>query len=152
MLKILLFIVPAPTSIILSPPYPGLVRPVGSAINMTCNIELSPVVNIPVTVITVWTGPAGFMTTTTTQSIMGNYTSTAVIGSFGRDESGAYTCTATATTTSSFLRNSASHSGTATITVGEATIKNDHILSYFSLKKYYMHFILFPVLMGEIVP
>ena len=133
MLKILLFVVPAPTSVILSPPYPGIIRPVGSAINMTCNVELSPVVNIPVTVITVWTGPAGFMTTTTTQSIMGstiNYTSTAVIGSFGRDESGAYTCTATATTTSSFLRNSASHSGTAAITVGEATIKNDHILSF----------------------
>ena len=83
-------------------------------------------VNIPVTVITVWTGPAGFMTTNTAQSIMGstiNYTSTAVIDSFGRDESGAYICTATATTTSSFLRNSASHSGTATITVGEAAIK-----------------------------
>ena len=122
-----MFVVPAPTSVTLSPPYPGIIRPVGSTVNMTCNVELSPVVNIPMTVITVWTGPAGFMTTNTAQSIMGstiNYTSTAVIDSFGRDESGAYTCTATATTTSSFLRNSASHSGTATITVGEAAKNN----------------------------
>ena len=109
----------------LSPPYPGIIRPVGPAITMTCTVELSPVVNIPVTVVTEWTGPAGFMITNTAQSIMSstiNYTSTIVVGSFGRDESGLYTCEATATTTSSFLRDSASHNGTARITVGEATI------------------------------
>ena len=82
-------------------------------------------VNIPLTVVTEWTGPAGFMVTNTAQSIMSstiNYTSTIAVGSFGRDESGLYTCEATATTTSLFLGDSTSHNGTATITVGEATI------------------------------
>jgi hypothetical protein len=93
---------------------------------MTCTVELSSVVNIPVTVVTEWTGPDGFMITSTAQSIMNstiNYTRTVAVGSFGRDESGLYTCTATATTTSSFLRDSATNNGTATITVGEATIE-----------------------------
>ena len=120
-----LFVVPTPTSVILSPPYPGIIRPVGSAVTLTCTVELSPVVNIPVAVVTEWSGPAGFMTTNTAQPIVGstiNYTSTTVIDSFGRDESGEYTCTATATTTSEFLRESASRNGTATVTVGEATI------------------------------
>ena len=82
-------------------------------------------VNIPVTVVTQWTGPAGFMITNTAQSIMSSiisYSSTIAVDSFGRDESGIYTCIATATMTSSFLRDSASRNGAARITVGEATI------------------------------
>ena len=87
-------------------------------------------VNIPVTVVTEWTGPSGFMITNTAQSIMSsiiNYTSTVAVDSFGRDESGLYTCEATATTTSSFLRDSASCNGTSRITVGEATIIDNHM-------------------------
>ena len=87
-------------------------------------------VNIPVTVVTEWTGPSGFMITNTAQSIMSsiiNYTSTVAVDSFGRDESGLYTCEATATTTSSFLRDSASRNGTSRITVGEATIIDNHM-------------------------
>ena len=108
----------------ISTPYPGIIRPVGSAVAMTCTVELSPAVNIPVTVVTDWSGPAGFTTNNTAQPIVGstiNYTSTAVIDSFGRDESGEYTCTATATTTSAFLGASGSRSRTTAITVGEAT-------------------------------
>ena len=73
---------------------------------MTCTVELSPDVDIPVTVTTVWTGPAGFMTTKTAQPVMGStttYTSTAIISSFGKDQSGLYICTATAETTSPLL-------------------------------------------------
>ena len=122
---IFLSIVPTPTSVILSPPYPGIIRPVGSSITMTCTVELSSVVNVPVNVTTLWAGPAGFMTTNIAQSVMGsttNYTSTAMVESFGRNESGVYTCTATATTTSPFVRDSGSHSERATLTVGKVTI------------------------------
>lgn len=35
----------------------------GSSQNLTCNVEMSPVVDVLVTVSTVWTGPAGFTTT-----------------------------------------------------------------------------------------
>ena len=79
-------------------------------------------VNIPVTVVTEWTGPAGFAVNVTAQPIEGstmNYTSTAVVDSLGRNESGVYTCMATITTTSPFLRDSISSNGTARITVGK---------------------------------
>ena len=71
---------------------------------------------------TEWTGPDGFAVNTTAQPTEGstmNYTSTAVVDSLGRNESGVYTCMATITTTSPFLRDSASSNGTARITVGK---------------------------------
>ena len=94
------------------------IRPVGSDVTLTCTMELSPVVDVPVTVNTVWTGPA----TNTAQTVMGStttYTSTAMISSFERDQSGVYTCTATVSSTSSFLTDSGSQPGTARITVGK---------------------------------
>ena len=125
MINFLSSIVPTPVSVILSPPYAGIIQPVGSTITMTCTVELSPVVNVPVTVITEWTRPAGFVANIAAQPIEDhsttNYTSRAVVGSFGRNESGVYTCKATITTTSPFLRDSASSSGTSRITVGKAT-------------------------------
>ena len=86
--------VPAPTSVTVTN---GSVN-VGSTVTLTCTVELSPAVDVPVTVNTVWTGPDGFMTTNTAQSVMGStttYTSTAMVSSFGRDQSVNYTCTAT---------------------------------------------------------
>ena len=44
---------------------------VGSAVILTCTVELSQAVDIPVTVNTVWTGPAGLMITNTAQPDMG---------------------------------------------------------------------------------
>ena len=52
-----------------------------------------------VTVNTTWTGPSGFMTMNIAQPAMGNITthsSVVTIHSFGRSESGEYSCTATA--------------------------------------------------------
>ena len=71
---------------------------VGSTVTLTCTVKLSPAVDVPVTVNTVWTGPAGFSTTNTAQVMAGStttYTSTALVSSFGRAQSGNYTCTAT---------------------------------------------------------
>ena len=67
--------------------------------------------DVPVTVNTVWTGPDGFMATNTAQPVMGStttYTSTAIVTSFGRNQSGNYTCMATVSslTTSQFLMDS----------------------------------------------
>ena len=78
-------------------------------VTLTCTVELSLAVDVPVTVNTVWTGPDGFMTTNTAQRVMGSnttYNSTATVSSFGRDQSGNYTCTAIFSSTSSFLNNS----------------------------------------------
>ena len=68
-----------------------------------------------------WTGPAGFSTTNTAQPVMGStntYTSAAVVRSFGRDQSGNYTCTATVSSVSSVLSPN-SQSETVLITTGK---------------------------------
>ena len=83
-----------------APPNP--VRPVGSAVNLTCivHVELGPAVDVPVILNTVWTGPNGFTATNISQPISGisstmyNITSGAVTSSFRRDQSGVYICTA----------------------------------------------------------
>ena len=80
-------------------------------------------VDIPVTVVTEWTGPAGFVTTNTAQPVVANttlYTSTVIISSFGRDNSGIYTCRATisSTTRNPFVRDSVTLSSYR-VTVGE---------------------------------
>ena len=96
--------------------------PVGSNVTLNCTVELSPAVDVPVTVNTVWTGPDGFKTTNTAQLAIGNtttYTSKAIVSSFGRNQSGVYTCTAIVRSTSPFLTDSRSKSGKARVTVGK---------------------------------
>ena len=99
------------------------IRPVGSNVTLNCTVELSPAVDVPVTVSTVWTGPDGFVTTNTAQPVMGStttYISTAMVSSFGRDQSGQYICTVTVSSTS-FILSSSSQSGTARVTTGKTT-------------------------------
>ena len=113
------FVVPTPTVAIIS----NTTSPVsvGSDVTLTCTVDLDPVVDVPVTVNTVWTGPAGFVRTTTAQPVMGStttYTSTAMVSSFGRDQSGVYTCTATVNSTSSFIDGSMEFASTR-VTVGK---------------------------------
>ena len=78
----------------------------GSDVTLTCTVDLDPAVDVPVTVNTVWTGQNGFMESRMAQLAMGNTISTAMVSSFGRDQSGVYTCTATVSSTSSFISSS----------------------------------------------
>ena len=97
------------------------INPVGSDVTLTCTVDFDPAVDVPVTVNTMWTGPNGFMTTNTAQSVMGStttYTSTAMVSSFGRDQSGNYTCTATVNSPQ-FITCSELQSGTAWVTIGK---------------------------------
>ena len=117
--------VPAPSSVMLVSNISSPIQPVGSDVTLTCAVMLSsgPEIDIPLTVTTMLsrTDPAGTPLTTTTPSMSGStYTSTAMVSSFGRDQSGVYTCTATVSSTSStsFLTDS-SGSDTARVTVGE---------------------------------
>ena len=87
---------------------------------LICTVKLSPAVDVHVTVITVWTGPAGFMINNTAQPVMGStttYTSRAMVRPFGTAQSGNYTCTATLRPQqiSSYLTGSVELSHTATI-------------------------------------
>ena len=82
---------------------------------------MTPAVNAPVTVTTAWTGPDRFMTINAAQPVMEStttYTSTAMVSSFRRDQSGVYTCTATVNSTSLF----SSQSGSTRVTVGKCFV------------------------------
>ena len=91
----------------------------GSSILVTCTIELSPEVDIPVTVTTAWTGPSR---TILTQAHPGpvmmekftRYTSTAIVD-VARD--GNYTCQVSINSSSHFITGSEMLSKTAMITV-----------------------------------
>ena len=96
-------------------------------VTLTCTVVLSPAVDVPVTVNTVWTGPDGFMISNAAQPVMGSsttYTSVAMVSSFGRNQSGNYTCTAIVnsltTSRSPFLIGS-SQSDIKLITTGKSS-------------------------------
>ena len=118
-------IVQAPISVdILSDSF-SPIRPIGSAVTLTCTVELSPAVDVPVTVNTVWTGPDGFMTNSTAQPVMGNattYNSSVMISSFGRNQSGNYTCSVSVSSANTILTTSDIRVESARVTTGEANI------------------------------
>ena len=104
---------------------PLMVRPIGSPVTLTCTVDLSTAVDVPVTVNAQLSAPAGVTITSVTNSVMENttrYTSTAMVESFGRIQSGEYTCTATIASSNSFLSSSSSRSGTLRVTTGEAIV------------------------------
>ena len=89
-------------------------------VTMTCTVELSPAIDVPITVNIHLSDPAGRTLTTTTPAVSGsNYTAIAMVNSFGRNESGNYTCTADIASSSLFFTNSGSKSTMAHVTVGE---------------------------------
>ena len=88
-------------------------------------MELSPLVDVPVTVNTVWTGPGGIMITSTAQPVMGSnitYTSAITVSSFGREQSGVYRCNAAAESLSIFISDSKQTTGETTVTTGTYNI------------------------------
>ena len=124
-LSLLCPLVPPPTSVTITSDPVSPIRPVGSDVTLTCTVVLSTAVSVEVDVSTAWTGPDGLETINNAHSVIGStttYTSKAMINSFGRDQSGNYTCTATVSSTSSFLTGSGSQSGTARVTVGKVDI------------------------------
>ena len=111
-----MFIVPTPVDVTIT--HANVVT-AGSSIFVTCTIELSPEVDIPVTVTTAWTGPAR---TILTQAHPGpvmmenftRYTSTAMVDVA---RTGSYTCQVTINSSSHFITGSEMLSRTAMITV-----------------------------------
>ena len=93
-------LVPAPTSVVPSASSPN---PIQQNRIITCNvrIDLSPEMDVPLTLKTALRGPGGYYTmTNTSQPVIGGsiaiYTSTFMISSLlGRNLSGNYTCVAT---------------------------------------------------------
>ena len=102
---------------------PLMVRPIGSSVTLTCMADFDPVINVAgVTVNVQLSAPAGSPSITTTPSVSGStYSSMATISSFGRTDSGVYTCTVTVSPSPSnlFLSGSSSRSETLRVTTGE---------------------------------
>ena len=117
--------VPRPASVAITSDHANPVRPVRSAtVTLTCTMELSPSIDVPVTVSILISGPEGLaLSSTTPRQVAGNsrtYVSTAQVTSFGRDQSGWYVCEAKATKPSSqFLTDSEVVSGRSQVTVGK---------------------------------
>ena len=85
----------APATVRVTSDQPIPIRP-ESTVTLTCTVVLAEYVE-GLTVNTEWTGPNGFSENGMAQR-MGStttYTSTAMVSSFERDQSGDYTCTAT---------------------------------------------------------
>ena len=110
----------------LSSSIPNPIPPFGSSVTLTCAVELSPAVDVPVTVNTVLTNAdTGFPTTRTAQVVMGsltNYVTTFMISSFRtRSDSGLYTCGTTVrlTSTNAYISDSNTVIHSIRVTTGE---------------------------------
>ena len=99
------------------------IRPIGSTVTLTCTVDLSPLVDVPVTVMAQISGPMGVAINPVTNSVMESntrYTSTATVGPFRRDQSGEYTCMATVelVTANPFIIGGTGVTGMARIAIG----------------------------------
>lgn len=85
------------------------------------HLELSPEMNVLVTVNTGWTGPDGVILSTTDPLMKGTdrYTSTATISSFGREKSGNYSCRASINSKSPLFNGSTTTTGRVRVTTGK---------------------------------
>ena len=129
--------VPAPTSITLSTNIPNhtIVPPFGSNVILACAVELTsgPAmidVALNVTFELFRKDPPGPALTTTPPSVSGStHTTTAVIDSFGRSDSGDYTCRVniSVTSTNAFIDDSTSTvSSTLRVTIGKIFSMNNN--------------------------
>ena len=102
---------------------------------MTCTIELTEYVD-GLTVNTEWTGPDGFSLTEMAQRKGSStiYMSTAIVNSFGRDQSGEYTCSTNVRSTSGTIMISSTLSKSITVTVGKPVIGNACCIFFIVLK------------------
>lgn len=112
-------VVPAPTSVNVASNPDSPIRPIGADVAVMCTVILSSAVDVPVTVNTIFTGPGVFEIKKTTTENNSTYVSTAMITSFGRNNSGIYSCMATVSSNSPFLYNSTLLSRNTSLTVGK---------------------------------
>ena len=110
---------PAPTSVMVTTPVDPIIA--GSSSNLTCTVKLSPAVDVPVTVNTVWTGPA-LTIVTTTSLVMESFTRYIATAMVDAAKNGSYTCQATVSSSSQFTTGGGSMSATTNITVGMCSV------------------------------
>jgi uncharacterized membrane protein YoaK (UPF0700 family) len=118
--------VPAPSYVIVRSNKRNPIRPVGSNVILTCIVEIphSTVhTTVPLTVTIHLTTPAGVVLNTTMHSVSGpTYTSTAIIESFQRAQSGIYACEATLTSPFAYLSESSTLTEEINLSSGERSM------------------------------
>ena len=120
--------VPPPTAVTVTHPLGTIYA--GASLSLTCTVELSSAVDVPVTVNTEWTGPdmTSFTPTSLVLAVMGNltrYTSTVTVNAAW---SGDYTCEATVSSSLTFVTGSGTLSGLVNIIVGMSIISLNSVL------------------------
>ena len=111
---------PAPTVVTVTAPV-GVIIAGTRSLSLTCTVELTTAVDIPVTVNTVWTGP-DMTTVTPTSSVMESLTRYIIMANVDAARGGNYTCQASIDSSSQFISESENTSGLSTITVGECHV------------------------------
>ena len=89
---------------------PSPIRPIGTSVSLNCSCDIAQSVpaeyidTLDITVSISLQDPSGRQLATNAPLVSGTvYTSSAMISSFGRDQSGVYTCTASVSTSSAFI-------------------------------------------------
>ena len=96
------------------------IRPIGANVTLICTVELSPFIDVPVAINAELFDPTGRSLTINPLLVSGStYTMTAEINSFGRNQSGIYSCSISLTSTSLFLTGSRPKTASNHITVGK---------------------------------
>ena len=132
----LLHAVPNPAVMITSTPV-SPIRPAGSTVTLTCTVDLSPLVDVPVTVTAQISGPMGVAINPVTNSVMESttrYTSTSMVNQFGREKSGNYTCMANVelVTANPLIMGGTGVTGLDKITIGTGKMCYDLNSQYFA--------------------
>ena len=113
---------PAPTFVEVTSNTQIPIQPVGSNVTLTCTVTLSMRVDVSVTVNTNWTGPDGFRMSKIAHQVAHsstNYSSSAIVPSFRRNQSGIYACQVNVTSRNRFISTSGSIHGTTRVTIGK---------------------------------
>ena len=110
--------VPPPTIVMVTHPV-GAIH-AGASLSLTCTVELSSSVDVPVTVNTVWTGPnmTSFSPTNSTPAVMENHTTYTSSVTVNTVRSGSYTCEATLSSSSTFITGNGTLNGSVDVIVG----------------------------------
>ena len=119
--------VPPPASVTVIPPSGAIIA--GSSQNLTCNVELSLAVDVPVMVSIVWTGPVGFTATNIAQPVMGSTTNYTLTTRVDAIRNGNYTCQASINP-SLFITSDGTMPDTATLSVGKCVIDSIILLRW----------------------
>ena len=117
---------PAPRSVEVSSDPPSPIQPIGNSITLNCVVELStlPQIDMEVSVRIQLYDPSGHsLSSSPPTESTSTFTSRAIVNSFGRAESGIYTCRAnvSAVPPNRYV-NDAVMTGTTRVTVGKSAM------------------------------